>query len=191
MYNYPLTFTFKLLALNPQVKVTDAAGQTVMYIKQKALTFKEDIKIFADEAQQNQLYQMRSHKAIALNMQYDVTTPDGRPLGSIKRPGMRSAWKATYNIADTTGADVALLHEENPWLKVLESFLSDIPFVNTFINPGYLVDLRGTTVMYLKKQASLVDSKFTLEKRGDFSEADEKLLLPAVVQSLMLERARG
>ena len=37
MFNYPLTLSFKIIAFNPQVKITDAAGQTVLYIKQRAL----------------------------------------------------------------------------------------------------------------------------------------------------------
>ena len=28
MFNYPLTLSFKIIAFNPQVKITDAAGQT-------------------------------------------------------------------------------------------------------------------------------------------------------------------
>lgn len=191
MHAYPLTMSFKLLALNPQVKITDASGQTVMYVKQKALSFKEDIKIFADEAQQRQLYQLKSRKAIAINMEVDITTPEGLAVGSIRRPGMRSAWKATYNILDAAGSEVGLVHEENPWIKVLESFLSEVPFVNMFINPAYLVDWKGQTVLYLKKEASLTEGKFTLSKRGEFSDSDERLLLPAVVQAIMLERMRG
>ena len=58
MLNYPLNLSFKIIAFNPQVKVTDASGQTVLYVKQKALALKEDVKVFADESQQRQLYQM-------------------------------------------------------------------------------------------------------------------------------------
>jgi hypothetical protein len=59
------------------------------------------------------------------------------------------------------------------------------------INPAYLVDLRGQTVLYLKKQPAFFEAKFTLDKRGDFSDADEKLLLPSLIMLLLLERSRG
>jgi hypothetical protein len=45
--------------------------------------------------------------------------------------------------------------------------------------------------MYLKKQPAFLEGKFVVEKRGDFSEADEGLLLSSVVMTLMLERMRG
>ena len=190
MLNYPLTLSFKLLALNPQVKVTDAAGQTVLYVKEKAFSLKININIFADEAQQQQLYHVQAEKAFGMNIPFDITTPAGALVGKVLRPTMVSMWKATYQISDPVGQEIGVVNEENPWLKLLDSALSDIPFVHTFINPGYLVSLRGQTVLYLKKQPSLVDRTFKLEKRAELAEADERLLLPAVLLAMMMERLR-
>ena len=190
MLNYPLTLSFKLLALNPQVKVTDAAGQTVLYVKEKAFSLKININIFADEAQQQQLYHVQAEKAFGMNIPFDITTPAGALVGKVLRPTMVSMWKATYQISDSVGQEIGVVNEENPWLKVLDSALSDIPFVHTFINPGYLVSLRGQTALYLKKQPSLVDRTFKLEKRAELAEADERLLLPAVLLAMMMERLR-
>jgi hypothetical protein len=73
----------------------------------------------------------------------------------------------------------------------LDGLLSDVPFVGMFINPAYLVDLRGQTALYLKKQPAMLEGKFTLEKRGEFCDADEALLLSSVIMMVLLERARG
>ena len=191
MLNYPLNFSFKIIAFNPQVKVTDATGAVVLYVKQKALALKEDIKIFADESQSRQLYQLKANKIIDFSAQYNITTAGGAPIGAVKRQGMRSMWKASYNIVDASGGDVGLIHEENPWLKILDGLVSDVPFVGMFINPAYLVDYRGQVVLYLKKQPAFLEGKFTVEKRGNFNDADEGLLLSSVVMALMLERTRG
>lgn len=191
MLNYPLNLSFKVIAFNPQVKVTDASGQTVLYVKQKALALKEDVKVFADEGQQRQLYQMKANKIIDWSATYNITAATGQPVGALKRQGARSLWKATYNILDASGAEVGLIHEENPWIKVLDALVSDIPFVGMFINPAYLVDLRGQNVMHLKKQPAVLEGKFTLDKRGNFSDADEGLLMSSVIMMLMLERMRG
>ncbi len=191
MLNYPLNLSFKLIALSPQVRVTDASGQLVLYVKQKALALREDVRIFADEGQTRQLYQLNANKIIDFSATYNITVPGGGTVGAVKRQGMRSMWKATYNILDAAGAEVGLVHEENPWLKVAESFLSDIPFIGMMINPAYLVDLRGQNVLYLKKQPAMFEGKFSIEKRGQFSEAEEGLLLSSVIMTMMLERSRG
>jgi hypothetical protein len=76
-------------------------------------------------------------------------------------------------------------------MKVLDALVSDIPFVGMFINPAYLVDLRGQNVLHVKKQPAFLEGKFTLDKRGTFSDADEGLLMSSVIMMLMLERMRG
>jgi len=190
MLNYPLTLSFKLLALNPQVKVADAAGQTVMYVKEKAFSLKININVFADEAQQQQLYHIEADKVMGMNIPFSITTPMGALVGKVLRPTMTSMWKATYQISDPVGQEIGVLHEESPWLKVLDSLLSDIPFIYMLINPGYLVDLRGQPALYLKKQPSMVDRTFKLDKRAELAEADEKLLLAATLLAMMMERMR-
>jgi hypothetical protein len=190
MLNYPLTLSFKLLALNPQAKVTDAAGQTVLYVKEKAFSLKININVFADEAQQQQLYHIQADKALGMNIPFSITTPAGALVGKVQRPTMTSMWKATYQISDPTGQEIGVVHEENPWLKVLDSVVSDVPFVHMFINPGYLVDLRGQPALYLKKQPSMIDRTFKLEKRADLAQADENLLLAAALLAMMMERMR-
>lgn len=195
MLNYPLTFSFKVVAFNPQVKVTDASGNVVLYVKQKALALKEDVKIFADEAQARQLYQLKANKMIDFSAQFNITTPGGAPLGAVKRQGIASLWKATYNILDPNGADVGLIHEENAWVKVADAMLGEVPVIGILsgylFNPAYLVDYKGQTALYLKKQPAFLEGKFTVEKRGSFSDADEGLLISSVVMTLMLERTRG
>ena len=191
MFNYPLNLSFKIIAFNPQVKITDASGQTVLYVKQKALALKEAVKVFADEQQTRQLFNMKANRIIDFSAQYNITRVDGSALGAVKRQGMRSLWKASYTILDANGGEAGLIHEENPWLKVLDGLLSDVPFVGMFINPAYLVDYCGRTVLYLKKQPAFLEGKFTLDKRGDFDDAEEGLLLTSVIMMLMLERSRG
>ncbi len=191
MLNYPLTLSFKIIAFNPQVKITDGAGNLVLYVKQKALALKEAVKVFADEQQTQQLYAMNANKIIDFSAQYNITRPDGSALGAVKRQGMKSIWKASYVIVDNNGTEVGLIHEENPWMKVLEAVLSDVPFIGMFINPAYLVDVNGQTVMRLQKQRAVFEGRFLLEKKAEFSAAQESLLMPAIIMTMMLERSRG
>lgn len=192
MQAYPLTMSFKLVALRPEVKVTDSTGRLVLYVKQKALALKEDVKIFADEQQQRQLYQMNADRIIDISAQYAITRPGGTLVGTVRRRGRRSIWRATYNVLDSAGTEVGLIHEENPWTKVIDAVLGEfIPFVGYFINPAYLVDLRGNTVLRMRKERAVFAGRFTVEKRGEFTDADEDLLLPSVIMAMLLERRRG
>ncbi len=191
MQNYPLSLTGKIIAFNPQVRITDASGNLVMYVKQKALALKEDVRVFTDEAQQQLLYQIKADRRIDFSARYTITAADGRVVGVLQREGMRSLWKATYNVLDGMGNQIGLIHEENPWMKVLDGLLSEIPFVGMFINPAYLVDVRGTTGLYLKKEPSFLERKFTIEQRGPVGEEEEEVLLASIIMMMMLEGSRG
>jgi hypothetical protein len=50
-YQYPLSFSFKIIALAPQASARDATGQEILYVKQKLLRLKEKICVFADAGQ--------------------------------------------------------------------------------------------------------------------------------------------
>lgn len=191
MLNYPLNFSFKIIAFSPQVRVTDASGQLVYYVRQKALALKEDVKIFADDKQTQQLFQLKADRIIDWSATYTITTPHGEKVGAVKRAGMKSMWKSHYTVLDANGSEVGLIHEENAWVKVLDAIASEVPFLNMLINPAYLVDLGGTTRLYMKKQPAFFEGKFTIEKRAEFTEAEERLLLPAVIMMMLLERRRG
>ena len=106
MLNYPLNMSFKIVAINPQVTVTDASGQVVAYVKQKAFRLKEDVTIFADEAQTHPLYRMNANRMLDFNANYMITTPDGMPVGSVYRPGARSILKASYHFKDVQGNEI-------------------------------------------------------------------------------------
>jgi len=193
--NYPLSMSFKIVAINPQVTVTDASGQVVAYVKQQAFRLKEDITIFADEAQTRPLYRINANRVLDFNANYAITTPDGLPVGSVYRPGARSILKASYHLKDAQGDEIGLIHEENAWIKVLDALLGEVPglglFTGYLFNPAYLVDLRGQATFYLKKQPAFLEGKFTLEPRGPIAEQDEGLAIAGTIMALMLERTRG
>lgn len=195
MLNYPLELGFKLIALSSQVRVTDASGRLVAYVKQAKFKFKEDISIFADESQQQLLYRIKADRVLDFNASYSILTPYEQLVGALRRRGMRSMWKSTYLIVDTTGAEVGLVHEENAWVKVIDGLVGEIPFVGMFsgyfFNPAYLVDLRGTTVLYLKKRPAMFEGKFIIDRRGEFTPQDEALVLCSTIMALLLERFRG
>jgi hypothetical protein len=192
---YPLTLSFKIIAIAPQIKVTDATGQTVLYVRQKALALREDVRIFADEQQQRQLYQLNADRILDWSANYRVRTMDGQDLGNVRRKGMRSLWNATYEVADLNGLGTAVIHEENPWIKVVDELVGELPVVGMllpmFINPAYLVDRDGQTLLRMKKEPAFLEGKFTIEKHGEFADREESLLLASLLMMVLLERQRG
>ncbi len=195
MQNYPLDLSFKIFTIGTRVGVTDASGKPVAYVRKKKFKLREDVMVYRDEGQSEALFRLQADRILDFSASYAVTAPDGRLLGHVRRQGVRSLWRSAYGIADASGKEVGGIREENPWVKVADAVLEMIPFADVldglFFNPAYRIELRGEPVLRLQKSRALLESRFRLEKLGDFGEGDENLLLASVVMMLLLERERG
>ena len=194
--NFPLDLRFKILAIAAQIYVRDSAGHLIAYVKQKAFKLKEDVTVFGDEAQTRPLYRIRADRVIDISAQYRIEDMAGAEIGTVRRQGMRSFWRAQYEV-HREGQPVMTIQEENPWVKVADGFLSEIPIVSALsgylFHPAYRVTSVGSGEVVLRcvKQAAFFEGRFRIEPKGAQSEEDERLGVIAVLMVLLLERARG
>jgi hypothetical protein len=155
--NYPLELTFKIATLGTRVRVVDAAGRQVAYLRKKTLRLKEDVRVYEDEDQSRPLFRISADRVVGLGASYAVSGPDGRPLGAVRQQGVRSIWKSSYKVSDRNGETIGVIHEENPFVKVLDSLVEVIPFADAlgglFFNPAYLVDLGGEITSRMREGA--------------------------------------
>lgn len=194
--NYPIDFTFKLLALASQIYIRDASGALLGYAKQKLLKFKEDVRIFADEAQTQELYQIKADRVIDFSARYNfIDSQTGQQIGAIKRRGMRSIWRAHYEIFDGNSV-VMEIKEESAMVKIVDGLIGEIPiigmFTGYFFNPAYVATRsNGTPVARLQKQPAFFEGKFQLTPQTQMSDAEEQRVVLGFLMMTLLERSRG
>ncbi len=199
--SYPVTMTFKLLALAPQISVRDANDQLLLYVRQKLLKLKEEIHIFADDSRTQQLYSIHADRIIDWSARYTVSNASGQTVGAVKRHGTRSLWRASYDVLDGDRA-VFGVQEENPFVKMMDVVFGEIPviglFSGYFFNPVYLVNRGDSTVkdgqivMRMQKRPSFLERNFYIHKvDSGLSPAEEEQILISLLMITLLERARG
>ncbi|MFK7849918.1 MAG: hypothetical protein AB8D78_02970 [Akkermansiaceae bacterium] len=194
---YPLTLSFKILALASQATVTDASGKTVVYTKQKMFKFREHVEIFKDKSRAAHLADIKANKVIDWSARYDSTDASGQPIGSVGRKGWKSIWKAHYEVFNP-GDNVPdfSIHEENPGAKFMDGLISGIPIIGMasgyLFHPKYLATRSdGKPAMRLTKQAAFWEGRFGIEKVGDMTLREELNLILSFLMLVMLERKRG
>ncbi len=193
--NYPLQISFKIIAIAQQLSITDAQGNLVFYVKQKAFKLKEAVTVFADAGQTQPLYTINADKVLDFSARYHFADNHGNPIGSVKRQGMKSIWKARYDIMDGE-SPVMMISEENAWTKVFDSLLGEIPivgmFTGYFFHPAYRVTRPdGAMLLRIEKQPAFFEGKFVVEKHMEMSPVEETRALLSLVMMLLLERGRG
>ncbi|MDJ0757195.1 MAG: hypothetical protein QNJ45_26925 [Ardenticatenaceae bacterium] len=193
--NFPLTLSFKKIALAPQITVTDAQGQMLFYVKQKLFKLKEAVTVFADKEQTRPLYTMGADRVIDFSPRFFFKDMQGNDLGSVKRHGARSIWKTHYDIMDGEQV-VGSIKEENAWVKVMDGIFGEIPLIGILsgyvFNPVYLVNRPDESVVVkIKKQPAFLESSFTIEEAIDINEAAELRTILSIIMMTLMERSRG
>lgn len=195
MLSYPLDLSFKIATIGTRIRVTDAGGNLVAYVRKKKFRLKEDVGVYADEDQRRLLFRIKADRMLDFGASYAVGLPSGEPLGAVRQQGVRSLWRSAYDLFDAGDRGVGAIHEENPWVKVLDNLVEMIPFADAlgglFFNPSYVADLNGHPTLRIKKNRSVFESSFGIEKLADFSEKEEDLLLAGIIVMVLLERDRG
>jgi len=196
MLNFPLDLRFKIIAIAPQISVFDATGNLICYVRQKAFKLKEAVTVFSDAAQTIPLYRIQADRILDISATYHITETSGRALGAVRRQGMRSLWRAHYDI-ERDGRSAFLIREENPWVKVLDGVISDIPVIGMLsgyvLHPAYRVTRAGSDEQVVRavKRPAFFEGRYRIDRTGTLSEDEERLVLLGLLMMLLLERNRG
>lgn len=194
--NYPMQMRFKILALAPQIHVTDATGATVCYVRQKMFRLKESVSVFRDQSQKALLCELKADRMIDWSANYRFVDSSGATFGSLRRKGMRSLWQAHYELIDESNQLYATISEENPVAKVFDTLLGEIPIVGLLtgfvFHPRYVLKSQSDQVlMRVTKHRAFLEGKFEMAKLSEMDEVDELRALMGFLMMALLERARG
>ena len=193
---YPLFLKFKITTLASDFTITDRNENSLAYVRQKMFRLKEDVVVFNNESKSQENFRIRANQWIDFNASYAITDSFGKNLGKIARKGMRSIWKATYNIFDHNENQKYKVQEENAWVKVFDGMVGEIPiigmFTGYFLNPSYIVhDNNGKEIYRLRKMPSFFGRKFQLDQLNDIADEEETLVVLSLMMMVLLERAKG
>lgn len=193
--NYPLSLTFRIFAIANQIAVRDAGGSFVFYVKQKAFKLREQVTVFADEERTSPVAHIKADRILDISATYGFEDAHGRRFGAVKRSGMKSLWRAQYEVMREDDV-LFVIREDNAFVKFADALLYRIPVVGLvsgyIFHPAYTVSRPdGTRVLHLRKTAAFFEGKFTIDRLADIAPEEETLALLSILMMVLLERTRG
>ncbi|WAC01969.1 hypothetical protein N7U66_19360 [Lacinutrix neustonica] len=193
---FPIHFSFKINTLANDFTAKDANGRTVAYVKQKLFKLKEAITIYSDENKTRVDYTIAANQWLDFSAAYAFKDAGGTNIGKVAGKGWSSIWKANYEIIDQNDKLQYRVSENNPWVKVLDSVVGEIPILGFFtgymFHPTYNVtNLRGEAIVKLKKQPSFFGKEFKLELVKPIDNNDDERIILGLMMLILLERRRG
>jgi hypothetical protein len=159
--------------------VYDREGRLVAYCEQKAFKLKEDIRLYADEARSREWLVIRARRRLDFAATYDVLTPDGAPLGSLRRRGLRSTFvRDSWLLFAPDGREIARLEEEGSPLLVLARRYLDLV---SLVLPQRFVLRRadGAPVARFRQHFHLLVYRLGIALERPDPELDERMVIAA------------
>ncbi len=193
---FPLNFTFRITTLSNDFVAQDVNGNTVAYVRQKMLKLLEEVQVFNNESRSEVNYIIRANRWLDFTATYTFTNRMGYEIGRIVRKGWASLWKAHYEILDDKQQSDFVIREENPWAKIFDSMLGEVPFLGLLsgylFHPAYIVMRPNESVVVrLVKEPSFWGRKFTVSKLAELKTDEEERVVLGLMMLILLERQRG
>lgn len=171
---------------SPKFHFFDEQRNIIGFVKQKALTLKDDIRIYADESMGRELVIIKARTIIDFSSAFDVVdVPTQQKVGTLKRRGWKSMFKDEWIIMNDMDAEIGRIREDS----ALRATLRRIHWTIRMVLPqSYLFEIREKSAGIVRQSYS----PFVLKLSADFSEdinksLDRRLAAAAVVLLIAVE----
>ena len=151
--------------------IYDANDQVCFFAKLKAFKLKEDIRIYADTEQQNELLRIHARSVIDFGATYDIIdSAQDLKLGALRRKGLKSILRDSWLILDVNDEEIGTLTESGSGGLAL---LRRLGGFGTLIMPQtFSVDVNGQQVASFRQRRNPFIAKVDL----DFSMDSQQVL---------------
>src|SRR4051794_17307527 len=126
----PMGAAFRLLT-------TD--GQLLAYSEQKAFKLKEDIRVYSDEEQTDELLHIAADRVIDFSASYKVRdAKTGEVYGTLRRKGWSSMLRDSWEILDAAGNVRGKVLEDSGWKAMIRRL---IDYASLFMPQMFLIQV--------------------------------------------------
>jgi uncharacterized protein YxjI len=102
-------------------------GPLVAFVEQKRMTFKEQVTLYTDASKRFVLAAFKARKVIDLSSAYDVTTPEGAPIGVFGKKFSKSLLRSTWQL-DQPGRTPVTISERSMAMALFRRIWDFIPW---------------------------------------------------------------
>lgn len=163
-------------------RLFNADGSLAFYVKKKMFKLREDIVIYADEAEKEPMLRIKARSILDVSATYDISDAvTGESLGAMKRKGLKSIIRDEWAILGAGDAEVGTLIEDSGAMALLRRFFPIIP-------QTFNVSLGGEAVGVLKQRFSLFGLNYDIDfSKDNAGKLDRRMVVAITVLILAIE----
>ena len=173
----PVANLYRISTLGPDGA---SPGEPLAFVRQRKLAVKEDIRFFADESEEDELFRIKARRMMEIGGRYDVLTPDGASIGVLEKRFRQSLLRSTWGILDGGEQEIATAQERSMAIALLRRAIDAVPYGDLIpIVFHFTITIDGREVGGLRRPIGLRD-RYVLTLEGDTERRVDRRLAVAL-----------
>jgi len=173
------------IALTGKFRIYDPMENLVMFSEQKMFRWKEDIRVYGDEAKTREVLSIKARQIMDFSAAYDVVdTEMNHKVGALRRKGWRSLLRDEWEVLDENDNVKGLLFEDSMGLALLRRLV-----VGSWLPQNYDITFGTTRVADLKQNFNLFRYELNLDFSMDVAHALDRRL--GIAAGILLAAVEG
>ena len=159
-------------------------GQPLLFVKQKKMKIKEDIRfrVSADDGQH--LFMIKSKSVFEFRGRHEVLDADGGAIGLLEKDFRRSLLRSHWHVRDVAGSELLEAHEASWVVALLRRFAGlgpDIFSLLEWLPFNFVLRRGGHQVGTYKRVLGKFRDRYVLELGPELAEVDRRLIVALAV----------
>jgi uncharacterized protein YxjI len=175
-----------LYRVTPLAAGETPAGPPIAYVRQKKLKIKEEIRFYADDAEQQELFQIKARTWLDTGgSKYDVIDAQEGNIGVLEHAFRKSLFRSTWRISTPDAEEIAIAHERSQVLGIARRVIDFVPDIGGLIPIPYNFDILASdrVIGRMDRKFQLRD-RYVLDLSGDTDRALDRRLAIALAIGL-------
>ena len=159
-------------------------GRPLLYVKQKKMKIKEDIRFRLSPDDGDHLFMIKSKSVFEFRGRHEVLDADGAVIGMLEKNFAKSLLRSHWNVRDVAGQELLEAHEASWIIALLRRFGQLGPDwfdLLTWLPFNFVLKRAESEVGRYKRILGTVRDRYVLELEPGFEDVDRRLLVAFTV----------
>ena len=159
-------------------------GRPLLFVKQKKLKIKEDIRFRLDPDRDEHLFMIKAKTVFEFRGRHEVLDADGQVIGMIEKDFAKSLLRSHWHVRDAGGSELFEAHEAS-WpvaiIRRVADMLPDFLAALTWLPFNFVFMRDGTQLGTYRRVLGKLRDRYVLELGENIGDADRRVVLAFAV----------
>jgi uncharacterized protein YxjI len=160
-------------------------GQPLLFVKQKKMKIKEDIRFRLDPDRDDYVFMIKSKSVFEFAGRHDVLAADGSAIGLVEKNFRKSLLRSHWHVYDTSGAEQLEAQEKNLPIAVIRRvagiFSDGLLALLQWLPFDFVLSRQGEEIGHYRRVLGQFRDRYVLELGPGAEGIDRRLLLAFAV----------